>query len=199
MKTYLLSALLMHHALSPCLAEDTANPVQSYATFHSLTAERIIYKWQVDVNNDAKGDVFLDTKLTPAEIAEENADSKNQYDPDVRGFTVYIAKTDGTGYTMSTGIEEGGELGLGVVPEINITRCFVGQITQLGKRGIVTMKIDNPREGDSVATIYSYTLEGNHLKYTQLAQYTPGQPNAIFDQYLKDNIRTQVQLQEITP
>jgi hypothetical protein len=61
------------------------------------------------------------------------------------------------------------------------------------------MKIDNPREGESVATIYAYTVEGDHLKYTQLAQYTPGQNNAVFDQYLKDNVRTQVQLQEITP
>lgn len=189
----------MPFVFSPCWAEDTANPVQSYATFHNLAGGRIIYKWQIDINNDGRNDILLDTKLTPTEIAEENSETKNQYDPNVHGFAVYIAKADGNGYAVSTGISEGGELGLGVVPEINTARCFVGQITQLNMPGIVTVQTESPRAGSAKAKIYAYTIEGDHLKRTLLAEYNPEQTNAIYDQHLSDGHRTQVQLQEVSP
>lgn len=80
------------------------------------------------------------------------------------------------------------------------TLCFVGQITELGKRGIVSMvrKTHRPLDGETI-TIYAYTIEGDHLKKHQLAQYEEGENNAVFDKYLAEDKRTHVQLQEIDP
>lgn len=183
---------------SLCLAAETTNPIQDYATFNELIQGRIVYKWQIDLNNDGLTDVLLDTKLTPEEIAQADADTKNQYDPDLHGFSVYIAKADGSGYVTRTGIDEGDSDISYVLPQIDITRCFVGQITQLNKWGLVTIQTDYPRSGPGVSRIYAYTIEGDHLKQTLLAEYDPEQSNAIYDQYLSDSHRTQVQLQEVT-
>jgi hypothetical protein len=199
MKTLLLVTFGMFvFLIKKGMATDTTNPVQSYAAFHGLTG-RVVYRWNVDLNNDGKNDALLDTKLTPAEIKEENNETKGQYDPNVHGFEVYIAKSDGSGYVESTGVNDGTELGLGLALEANITRCFVGNITQLSQWGLVTIQNDYPRDGTSVAYIYAYTIDGDHLKRTQLAQYDPSESNAIYDQYLSDSHRTTVTLQEVSP
>jgi hypothetical protein len=179
--TVLLILALIHTAAA------IGNPVLDYKSKYNLVASDKLLKWQSDLDGNGKQDVFLILKESYEELRDQS----------VPGWEVYMASQGGI-YTKIAGVED--ESGVGpALPQIDPEACFVGQITQLGKRGIVTFKIDNPREGESKATIYTYTIEGNHLKYTELAQYTPGQPNAIFDQYLKDNVRTQVQLQEVTP
>ena len=196
MKLYiaLLSLLLTQFVL----AGETANPVQDYATSHALTGS-VIYRWNVDLNNDGKLDVLLDTKLTDEEVAQENRDTKNRYDPNAHSFEVYVAKATGSTYIQSTGVNNGIELGLGIAPTIDITQCYVGQITELNAYGVVTIKVDAPREGSAVARILVYTIEGDHMKETKLAEYNPEQANALYDKYLAPTKRTQVQLQLVAP
>ena len=45
----------------------------------------------------------------------------------------------------------------------------------------------------------SYTVEGDHLKRSLLTEFSPGQSNAIYDEYLSDAHRVQVQLAEVSP
>jgi hypothetical protein len=199
MKPYIIGSLFLLFALSSSIA-DVVNPVQDYAIFHGLSSGRVIYKLQIDINGDAKSDILLDTKLTQEEIAEENVETKNHYNPNVHGFTVYIGGDNG--YTLSAGVKSDGELGLGVVPEIDITKCFVGPIIQLGNNGIVTIQTEISRSGVGLSQIFAYTIEGDHLLRTTLAEYDQTKistPNPIFEQYLSDAHRTQIQLQEVAP
>lgn len=184
MRTLLASAALFLALI--CTAPAIDNPVVDFKAKYGLAAADKVLKWQSDLDGNGQQDVFLVLKESYEELQDH-----------VPGWDIYLAAPGGT-YTKIAGVEDAEGVGP-ALPQIDTKACFVGQITQLGKRGIVTIKIDNPREGESVATIYAYTVEGDYLKYTQLTQYTPGQSNAIFDQYLKDNVRTQVQLQEITP
>lgn len=110
------------------------------------------------------------------------------------GWHIYLSHAQGADYWKSTGTEyTPGELGIGDVPTIDPEACFVGQITELGKRGIVTMRIGNPRDRESVGIIYAYTIEADHLKRTELARYTIVEgPHALFTKCLKDGKRTVV-------
>jgi hypothetical protein len=181
------------------VAGETTNPVQSYSDFHALTG-RVIYKWSVDLNNDSKQEVLLDTKQTAEEIAQETQDTKEPYNSNIHSFEVYIAKADGSGYVESTGINDGTALGVGAVPEVDITQCYVGQIDELHAYGLVTIHTGYPRKAPAVACIYAYTIESDHLKRRLLAQYdSTKSSNAIYDKYLKEGKRTHVTLQEVTP
>ncbi len=187
-KTLILFGVL---ALPALLAASITSPINDFKTGLTIPAGDKILKWETDVNGDGKNDVLLCLK-SDADNAVESKEAP--------AWSLYIAEAAGNAFIKSEGTEhEANTLSVDDLPSIDTGTCYVGQITQLGKRGIVTMRIKNPRSGESVATIYAYTIEGNHLKYTQLAQYQPGQPNAVFDQYLKDNVRTQVQLQEVAP
>ena len=91
-------------------------------------------------------------------------------------------KLEGTEY-------EANKISVDDLPQIDTDNCFVGPIVQLSTRGVVTIQIKNPRSGESMATIYALSVNANHLKYTELAQYQIGKTNAVFDQYLADNVR----------
>lgn len=183
--------LLFFLVLPVLLFASIANPIDDFKTGLTIPPGDKILKWEIDMNGDGKNDVLLSLKSDASDAAQSNESP---------AWTLYIAEAVGNTFTKSEGTEyEANTLSVDDLPVIDTGACYVGQITQLGKRGIVTMRIKNPRSGESVATIYAYTIEGSRMKYTQLAQYQPGQPNAVFDQYLKDNVRTQVQLQEVTP
>lgn len=177
-------------ALPVLLFASITSPIDDFKTGLTIPAGDKILQWQADISGDGKNEIFLSLKSDFNGAAADN---------DPPGWVTYIAELTGSGYLRSQGIELEPDTIDSILPDIDPDTCYVGQITQLNKRGIVTMRIKNPRSGESVATIYAYTIEGDHLKYTQLAQYEIGQSNAVFDQYLKDNVRTQVQLQEINP
>jgi hypothetical protein len=177
-------------ALPIFLLASTTNPVNDFKIGLTIPSGDKILKWAADINGDGRYEVFLSLK--------SDFDSAVA-DHDSTGWHVYIAENTGSSYWRPEGIElTPGTISL-ISPDIDTDACYVGQITQLGKSGVVTMRIKNPRSGESVATIHAYTIEGDHLKSTQLAQYQPGVSNAVFDQYLKENVRTRVQLQEIDP
>ncbi|HEX4084054.1 MAG TPA: hypothetical protein VHY22_04025, partial [Chthoniobacteraceae bacterium] len=86
-------------------------------------------------------------------------------------------------------------------PQIDVDDFFIGYISELGKRGLVTMQTDPAwHDRPSVARIYAYTLEGDHLKRTKLAEYNPEKKdNPIYNKYLSESRRAKVQLQQVTP
>lgn len=186
MKNLFLYVLMS--ALTQCATAQVTNPV---AHFESLGPDiQPVLKWEADINGDGKNEVFLSLK------DEHDQDVAADRSP---GWFLYIADATGTSYNPSTGIKEQGDDSVGAaVPMIDLEACFVGQVSELSQRAIITMQIDNPRVGESIAHIYAYTIEGNHLKRTKLAEYNPTQANALFDKYLRDGKRTVITPVEVS-
>jgi hypothetical protein len=190
MKTILLTYLVAIIAPVSAFAQ-VANPVADFKTGLTIPSGDKILKWECDVNGDGKTEALLALK------SNFDEDTKDHEPP---SWTFYIGGANDAAYLRSGGIELEPQSISGILPNIDPEACFVGQITELGKHGVVTMRIDNPREGESIGKIYAYTIEGDHLKRTELAQYVIVQsPHALFTKYLAADKRTQVQLQEIAP
>jgi hypothetical protein len=174
-----------------CVSAQIVDVVAFYRASNQYPAPSILLKWQTDVNDDGKSETFLCRKV--------------DHDEDVAAgqlpsWEIFIASATANTSTESTGIQNQGDdsFGVGAVPQIDIKACFIGQVTELGQRALLTQQIDNPRVGDPIARIYAYTIEGNHLKRTKLAEYNPMQANALFDKYLKDGKRTVIIPVEVT-
>lgn len=190
MKTHLV-ILLSVLALPPLAFASIINPINDFKIGLTILAGDKILKWEADINNDGKNEIFLSLK-SDLDTALANNDTP--------AWVMYIADSAGNGYSKSQGIELKPDTIDSILPDIDTDTCYVGQITQLGKRGIVTMRIGNPRKTESVGKIYAYTLEGNHLKRTELTQYVIAQgPHALFTEYLTEDKRTHITLQEIAP
>jgi hypothetical protein len=138
-------------------------------------------KWEADLNGDGRKEMMLSRK------DEYEADIKGN---EVPGWFIFIAKP--TEFAASKGTQDDGEnaLGVGDLPMIDLAACYVGMVAEIGKHGLVTQQIDNPRVGDPIARIFVYTIDGDHLVRTKLAEYNPMLPNALYDAYLKDGKRT---------
>lgn len=190
MKSTLLA--LVAAVATPVLASASIeDPIADFKTGLIIPPGDKILKWVCDLNGDGKNEVFLTLKSDYDKAVEEHQPS---------GWVIYIANATGASYSESEGVEEQPQTIADILPDIDPEACFVGPINELGKRGIVTMRIDNPREGESIGKIYAYTIEGDHLKRTELAQYVIVQgPHALFTKYLADDVRTYVQLQELAP
>jgi hypothetical protein len=150
-----------------------------------------IMKWVCDLNGDGKNEVLLSLKSDLDKSAQDHQPP---------AWLIYMADPASRGYSASKGIELEAQTVDSVLADIDPETCFVGWITELGKQGIVTMRTDNPRRTESVGKIYTYTIEGDHLKRTELAQYVIAQgPHALFTKYLSHDKRTHVELEEINP
>lgn len=55
------------------------------------------------------------------------------------------------------------------------------------------------KKGIVSTRIFAYTIENGKLKETTLVEYYGEDPNVVYDQYLADNVRTQIQLIEVVP
>ena len=175
------------------LTAGISNPLEEFKVGLVIPAGDKILKWEADINGDGKNDVLFCLK------SDFDADVKVH---DTPGWDFYIAEASGTTFTKSVGTLSGpNTISVGDLPQIDTASCFVGQISELGKHGVVTMRIDNPRSGPSVAKIYAYTIEGDHLKRHELAKYDPSQatPHPLFTTYLADGKRTVVQPTELAP
>ena len=187
-KIIILTIILIAAAKS-----EIENPVIDYKTERSLAPTDVLYKWSCDINGDGSQEVFLDLKESYAENVEDNV---------VPSWQVYIGtQIEGVvKYIKVTELEEGPPNGVSpVFPQIDPARMFSGQITQLGKRGIVTMQRDITKNGIVSTRIFAYTIENGKLKETTLVEYYGEDPNVVYDQYLADNVRTQIQLIEVVP
>ena len=169
------------------------DPIQNFKAGLTIASGDKILKWEVDVDGDDHKEMLLCLK---SDYDKEKGDHEPQ------PWDFYIAEnSDTAAYTKSKGTEERpNELSMDDIPQIDADACFVGQITELGKKGIVTMRHNNPREGPTINVIYAYTIEGDHLKRTELARYEDSTtPHALFTKYLADDKRTVITPIEITP
>jgi hypothetical protein len=150
-----------------------------------------ILKWEIDMDGDSKNEIFLTLKSDSLESKERN---------DVEGWVLYQPIAANGTYQECKGVSDTLGSVSSILPQIDHERCFVGLIDELGKRGIMTIRYNNPREGPSIAIIYAYTIEGDHLKKTELVRYPDSTtPNAKFTKYLADNKRTVIVPVEVTP
>jgi hypothetical protein len=179
MKNTLLGMLLLATPLGA--SAQIADPVASFRSDIQSPEPIALMKWEADLNGDGKKEVMLSRK--------------DEFDLEIKAkelssWIVYFAQADG--FVESKGIQDQGDdaLGVGVVPMINLDACYVGFVAEIGKHGIVTQQEDNPRVGDPIGRIYVYTLEGDHLVRTKLAEYSLLVANKVFDTYLKDGKRT---------
>ena len=167
-------------------------------------AGRTYYKWVLDINHDGVNDVLISLKETPDEIKEAKAEERNYYNPNYRGFAVYIGLKNG-GYVKNKTVTESiGDVTGGI--GVDISSCYVGFIDEVKQYGIVTVEereVTAPSgKGMPVSRmqVYCYTILGDHLKRTNLTPLIdPDGKNPIYDTYLSAAKRTKVQLQEVTP
>lgn len=160
---------------------------------HTIAADDKILKIEIDANGDGNKEVLLALK---SDFEKE----KENHEP--AGWSFYIrANTLAVAFSKSLGTEnKPEELSVDDIPQIDHERCFVGKITELGKPGIMTIRYNNPREGPTIGLIYAYTIEGDHLKKTELAKFPQSTaPHALFTKYLADDKRTVITPVEISP
>lgn len=186
MKSILIASLLFVIPLLPCKAVD---PIADLKAFSGLKAGDVTYRWSADIGGNGNV-VFLSTK-------QDYKDAN--HDGQMPEWTVYVPAANISDYVKLSGVKSHeGDSDFSDIA-IHLDRMFIGLITQLGKKGIVTAQIDRPRKGASVGYIYAYTLEGKYMRQTLLTKYDPDKGNAIYDQYLADDKRTKVQLEEVNP
>ncbi|MCX8495653.1 MAG: hypothetical protein ORN51_05660 [Akkermansiaceae bacterium] len=189
MKASTLIVILFSSSL--CFSAQIVDVVAFYRSSSQYPAPAVLLKWQADINGDGKSETLLTRKVDHDEdVAARQLPS----------WETFIASATADTFTESTGVQnqDDDSFGVGAAPQIDIKACFVGQVTELGQRALLTQQVDNPRVGDPIARIYAYKIEGDHLKRTKLAEYNPMQPNALFDKYLKDGKRTIITLVEVT-
>lgn len=171
------------------------NPKTDFAA-HEAAYGRVIYEWDVDLNNDGKTDVLLDVKLTED---EREGRGKNYDLSKTRWFTTYLSI--GNQYIVSPYDQP--EIGqVGEIIAVKLDECYVGNISEIVGYGIVTIeRYDELMAGNrafiTIARIYAYTVNGYVVKKTKLAEFS-GSNNAIYDKYLAVGKRTAVVLKEVT-
>ena len=112
---------------------------------------------------------------------------------------MYVRNPADTAYIISSGVEIDGQISIASGLTFNPESVFIGQITEINRFGVVSLDIQNPKEGPSLATIWAYTWEGDHLKRQKLAEYQSSEENPIFNKYLAEDKRTVLQVQQVTP
>lgn len=180
----------------PSTIEATASITDAVAHFkteQSIASPDKILKIEIDVDGDGKNEVLLGLK--------SNVDKeKENHEP--ADWTFYIRENNAVvAFTKSVGTsEKSNELSVDDIPQIDHERCFLGLISELGKSGIMTIRYHNPRNGPSIGIIYAYTIEGDHLKKTELARFSVSNtPHVLFTKYLADGKRTIITPEEVTP
>jgi len=172
------------------LHADVVDPVAALQSSAHLPSGTIVYLWEANVEGNGRNVIFIDL--------DEDFHRKIKHYENMPSWYVYLQNATKTGYIRSRGVEVT-DLGPGVAPtapQINIDNMYIGPVSELGKAGIVTIQIDYSKV--STAYIRAYTVEGDHLKETLLAQYDPTKAsNAIYDQYLSKEHRTTVKLEKI--
>lgn len=176
MKPPLLSIIMLTTSISA--PAQIADPTEFFKSH--LKGEPFM-KWEADLNGDGKAEVMLSRKNEFIKDNEENEPT---------GWYVYISGA--TGYTEFKGLKNQGEESVSPAAlPIDLKACYTGPIEELGNNtGVVTEEIETPAVGDPIVRIYAYTVEGDHLLRTKLAEYNALQPNPLFDKYLKEGKRT---------
>ena len=185
-------------------ANEVANPVLHFASLGEPPAAlqaryaQIGFKTiSIDINGDSKLDVLLCFE-DPEQQDATDVQSQEQ-EPGVLSWDVYVRNPADTAYIISSGVEIDGQISIASGLTFNPESVFIGQITEINRFGVVSLDIQNPKEGPSLATIWAYTREGDHLKRQKLAEYQSSEENPIFNKYLAEDKRTVFQVQQVTP
>jgi len=193
-KKYILLASLI---LTTCLyAVDIANP-QSYEMARRLEAGDILKKMEFDINGDGIIDPFFTVEQSnpdPIDVEASNQEGGTS------SWDAYVSKPGTSLFTVNDTLEVQGESDLyqGTSLTLRTNEMFVGNISEIQKFGIVTSVIKRAKT-ENFKIIYAYSWETDHFKRWKLAEFLVNSPNAIFDKYLKDDKRTHVTLQNVTP
>ena len=179
--------LVMLIVLSACLYGYALDPITEYKTSSDLKPEDILYRWTASIS-DAGSIVLISTK-------QDYKDER--HDGIVPAWTIYVPINNNSDYLKLSGSKSlDGNSDFSEV-SIDPEKLYVGLIKGFGKKGIVTAQVDHPKKGPAVGYVYPYTLEGNYMRQTLLAKFDPDKSNAVYDQYLAEDKRTKVQLEEI--
>jgi len=172
------------------MGAEVSDPVVAYraAIDPSQPGEHVL-KWQADVNGDGHKEVFLTYK---------HAYDEDKRIEDMTGWTVYLSNAAGTAYAADVETHEGDEISYGPM-KIDVDRCFVGEISEIGGKGLLTQEIVNPRDGGPIARIYAYKITDGHLEVSKLAEYNAKEENALFNKYLAEGKRTVITPVEVAP
>jgi hypothetical protein len=182
--------LLISYTITPSKA--IPDPEADFKADLAIAAGDKILKWEVDLDGDGKNEILFCLK-------SDHTKEKEEFQP--APWDLYIANSTGAGYTKSIGTEEKeDQISIDDLALIDTDECFVGQITELGKKGIVAIARESPREGPTINIIYAYTIEGDHLKKSELARYEDSAtPHALYTKYLAEGKRTVVTPTELAP
>ncbi len=171
-------------------SEHVANPVVDLRSKPGQ-AGGPLKKWTADIDGDCRPEIFLTRK------DNHTADLERSQTPD---WNVYLADSGAITYSGSTGIKLAGTTAVDpqVVPQIDPERCFVGTVSQISGRALVTI-VRDVRYEEPWNVIYAYTIQDGHLVETKLAEYKADTTNPIYNEYLADDKRTSVTLEEVAP
>jgi len=189
MKLTLIVATTLIFACSLGCAQIT-DPLADFKRLLDISPGDKILKWECRLGGEGVTDMLFSLK-SDFEKANQNDQPPS--------WVFYIAESSIGNYIRSTGTEEKADsLSVDDLPQINPEICYIGWISELGKRGVVTMRTNVPRSGETILIVYAYTVEGNHLKRSELGRYNPREASsALFDKYLADDKRTRVHIQEL--
>jgi hypothetical protein len=185
---------------------DVENPVEYLANRPDLTVEeqqRLADVGFKQISYDLNGDSVQDLLLCHDDPESDDAIEKRER-AEFEGllpWDVFIkSPTNGT-YRQSIGLalENEVEVGLSETPMINPDLVFIGEITEISRYGIVCAQTDAHGDGEPMTTIWAYTWEGAHMKRHKLVDFETAAGHAIFNKYLAEDKRTQVQVTQVTP
>lgn len=171
------------------------DPIINFKDNYAIDPDDKILKRSADINGDGHNETFLVLKSAYS----EDKDSNN-----TPAWNVYLSIENGSNAIRSKGIQdsddENDSIGVGGLPDIDTDLCHVGQIAEISKHGIVTVKYKShhPLDGET-AIIYAYTVEEDHLKQHQLAEFDSSEVNEIFNKYLAEDKKTTIAVTEIDP
>lgn len=171
-------------------SEQVADPVADLRS-EPGQAGGALKKWMADIDGDGKAEIFLARK------DNHTADLEKSQTPD---WNVYLADAGASTYSGSTGIKLAGTSAVDpqVLPQVDPDRCFVGTVSQVSGRALVAL-VRDVRYEEPWNVIYAYTIQNGHLLETKLAEYKAGTTNAIYNEYLADDKRTAITLEEVAP
>jgi hypothetical protein len=184
------AALLIFLLSAVQLKADVLDPVSDLKQVAHYPSGTVLYRWLADINGDGKKEVFLEA---------ESDYKQDRHDGDMPSWDLYLQNRKGGTFFLSNDIDipESGGLGPGL-PKIDPDAMYIGRISELRRRGILTVGTDYPRRAPPVRYIYAYTIEGDHFKQVLLAQYDPTKgPNPIYQKYLTEAKRTKVPLEKV--